>query len=93
MNHFYSMETKQKIFQQLMSLRTTVKKQKIIPNAEKIRPPPLISDFSSGMYFNIDFFFLLILSFFFIRVILQKCTIQNQNSQINNKNVIFHNVY
>lgn len=40
---------------QLMSLRTTVKKQKLNPNADKIRPPPLISDFTSGVYF-IDFF-------------------------------------
>lgn len=32
-----------------MSLRhTTVKKQKLSPNTEKIRPPPLIPDFSSG---------------------------------------------
>lgn len=34
-----------------MSLRTGAKKQKPNSNAEKIlRPPPLISDFNSGVY-------------------------------------------
>lgn len=33
-----------------MSLRTGSKKQKSNPNAEKLRPPPLISDFTSGLY-------------------------------------------
>lgn len=32
-----------------MSLRT-VKKQKLNANADKIRPPPLISDFNSGKF-------------------------------------------
>lgn len=33
---------------QLMSLRTSVKKPKLNPNTDKIRPPPLISDFSAS---------------------------------------------
>lgn len=43
LNHFFSLF-------QLMSLRTAGKKPKINASAEKIRPPPLISDFTSGAY-------------------------------------------
>lgn len=33
-----------------MSLRPTAKKQKLLSSAEKLRPPPLISDYNSGLF-------------------------------------------
>lgn len=35
-----------------MSLRTTAKKQKLQPTNDKLQPPPLISDYNSGLFLN-----------------------------------------